>query len=201
MDSTKWKDFNPDNPRPFGVREVWCGYDPAHSTDGASFVVVAPPLHKGEKYRVLERYQWHGKSYRYQAARIEEIYAKYNVSYIGIDTNGVGYGVYEMIQDFARSKAKPILYDSTTKTGLVLKVQDLVEHGAIEWSDKETDIPASFLMVKQTATKSGNGITYTADRNAQSQHADVFWAIAHAINKKELNDNRTKKSKWSFIHE
>lgn len=41
-------DFQPDTPRPFGEREVWGGYDPAHSSDGASFVIVAPPINEGE---------------------------------------------------------------------------------------------------------------------------------------------------------
>lgn len=198
VDISKWKDYHPAEIRPFASREVWCGYDPAHSFDGASFVVVAPPITDKEKYRVLERYQWHGQSYRYQAERIKEIYAKYNVTYIGIDTNGVGHGVYEMVRDFAGSKAKPILYTPESKAGLVLKVHDLVEHNLLEWNDEERDIPASFLMIKQSATASGNKITYTADRTAQNQHADVFWAISHAINKRELNDSKKRTARWRF---
>lgn len=193
-----WKDFQPQAERPFGHREVWCGYDPAHSFDGASFVVVAPPVNEKEPYRVLERYQWHGQSYRYQAARIKEIFAKYNVSYLGIDTNGVGHGVYEMVREFAGNRAKPILYTPESKSALVLKVHDLVEHGLLRWNEEERDIPASFLMIKQSATASGNKITYTADRTAQNQHADVFWAISHAINKRELNDTKKRTKRWHF---
>lgn len=193
----KWKDYNPKNTRPFGEREVWGGYDPAHSKDGASFVVVAPPIIDGEKYRVLERFQWHGLSYRYQAARIKEIYERYNFSYIGIDCSGVGQGVFEMIKDFAGRKAVPILYSVETKSGLVLKVHDLVERGLLEWSEEEKDIVASFLMIKQTSTSSGNNITFTADRTSSLQHADVFWAISHAINKKELNETKQRKrNRW-----
>lgn len=198
VDSTKWQDFNPKAARPFGSREVWCGYDPAHSFDGASFVVVAPPILSGEKYRILERHQWHGQSYRYQAARIKEIWARYNVGYIGIDTNGVGHGVYEMVHDFAKSKVKPILYTPESKAGLVLKVHDLIEHNLLEWDENEKDIPASFLLIKQAATQSGNKITYIADRTAQNQHADVFWAITHAINKRELNDKPKRRKSWNF---
>lgn len=198
VDVAKWADFDRDKSKPLGEREVWCGYDPAHSFDGASFVVVAPPILEGEKYRVIERHQWYGQSYRYQAARIKEIYEKYNVSYIGIDTNGVGHGVFEMVQEFARSRAKEILYTPETKAGLVLKVHDLVEHNLIEWNEEEKDIPASFLMIKQSSTGSGNKITYTADRTAQNQHADVFWAISHAVNKRELNDKPKRRKRWNF---
>nr|WP_314738670.1 terminase family protein [uncultured Haemophilus sp.] len=200
IDATKWKDFDPKAAQPFGDREVWGGFDPAHSRDGASFVVIAPPLFEGEKYRLLERHQWHGLSYRYQADRIRELFAKYNFSYIGIDTNGVGVGVYEMIKEFAGRKAVPILYTAESKSALVLKVHDLVERGLLEWSEEEKDIVASFLMIKQTTTNSGKSSTFIADRTASNQHADVFWAMAHAINKRELNDQRKRKGRW-FINQ
>lgn len=198
VDIAKWKDFTPDNETPY-LGEVWGGYDPAHSSDGASFVVVAPPLKDGDKYRVLERFQWFGMSYRYQAEKIRELYQKYQFSYIGIDANGVGYGVFEMVQEFARRETKAILYNLETKSKLVLKVHDLVERGLLEWNEEEKDIAASFLMIKQTATGSGNNITYTADRSSTLQHADVFWAIAHAIDRKELNDNKPKRrNRWAI---
>lgn len=200
IDASKWKDYDPKASEPFGHREVWGGFDPAHSRDGASFVVIAPPLFEGEKYRLLERHQWHGLSYRYQADRIRELFAKYNFSYIGIDTNGVGVGVYEMIKEFAGRKAVPILYTAESKSALVLKVHDLVERGLLEWNEEEKDIIASFLMIKQTTTNSGKSSTFIADRTASNQHADVFWAMAHAINKRELNDQRRKKARW-FVNQ
>ena len=200
IDASKWKDYDPKASEPFGHREVWGGFDPAHSRDGASFVVIAPPLFEGEKYRLLERHQWHGLSYRYQADRIRELFAKYNFSYIGIDTNGVGVGVYEMIKEFAGRKAVPILYTAESKSALVLKVHDLVERGLLEWNEEEKDIIASFLMIKQTTTNSGKSSTFIADRTVSNQHADVFWAIAHAINKRELNDQRKKKARW-FVNQ
>lgn len=198
VNTDKWKDFDKNSNRPLGEREVWAGYDPAHSTDGASFVIVSPPMLPKEKYRILERHQWHGLSYKYQAEQIRKLTQKYNVSYIGIDTTGVGYGVYEMLQEFARRQATPILYHPDTKAELVLKVHDLVEHSRIEWSEDEIDIPAAFLMIKQTTTRSGDRTTFIADRTAKNQHADVFWAIANAVNKRELNDSKPKRSKWSL---
>ena len=101
-----------------------------------------------------------------------------------------------MIKEFAGRKAEPILYSLETKSALVLKVHDLVERGLLEWDEQEQDIIASFLMIKQTTTKSGNGTTFTATRTANTQHADVFWAISHAINRKSLNDTKVRKSKW-----
>ncbi|MBE2898610.1 terminase [Pasteurellaceae bacterium 20609_3] len=196
VDVAKWRDFDPTSTSPFGQREVWAGYDPAHSVDGASFVLIAPPALPGEKYRLLARFQWHGLSYTYQAEQIRKLCECYNITYIGIDTSGVGYGVYEMVADFARRAATPINYSPDVKAEMVLKVYDLVDKHLIEWSDKESDIPASFLMIKQTSTQKGSKQTFVADRNSQNQHADVFWAICNAINKKPLNDNKKRRSAW-----
>lgn len=197
-DISKWQDFRPDSDRPLDNREVWCGYDPAKSYDGASFVVIAPPVLPGEKYRILERHQWHGLSYSYQAEQIKQIYQRYNVSYIGIDTSGVGVGVYEMITLFARRETVPIIYSVESKAALVLKVHHLIEKNMLEWSNQESDIPAAFLMIKQTTTKSGDRTTFVAERTSQNQHADVFWAIANAINRKELNNKPRRRSTWAL---
>ena len=197
-DISKWQDFRPDSDRPLDNREVWCGYDPAKSYDGASFVVIAPPVLPGEKYRILERHQWHGLSYSYQAEQIKQIYQRYNVSYIGIDTSGVGVGVYEMITLFARRETVPIIYSVESKAALVLKVHHLIEKNMLEWSNQESDIPAAFLMIKQTTTKSGDRATFVAERTSQNQHADVFWAIANAINRKELNNKPRRRSTWAL---
>ena len=201
VDITKWKDFNPKADRPFGDREVWGGFDPAHSGDGASFVIIAPPALPSEKYRVLARYQWNGLSYVYQANQIRALYEKYNMTYIGIDATGVGYGVYELVKEFARRAATAIIYNPESKTGMVLKVHDLVEHGQIEWSESELDIVPSFLMIKHQSTKSGNTMTFTAERTVKTQHADVFFAICNAINKKSLSDKPRKRRRWSVLNE
>ena len=108
--------------------------------------------------------------------------------------------MYEMIKEFAWREAVPILYTAESKSALVLKVHDLVERGLLEWNEEEKDIIASFLMIKQTTTNSGKSSTFIADRTASNQHADVFWAMAHAINKRELNDQRKKKTRW-FVNQ
>lgn len=193
VDIGKWSDFDPESDRPFGNREVWGGYDPAESFDGASFVIVAPPMVHGEKYRVLARYQWFGLSYLWQEGQIKDLMKRYNFSYIGIDANGVGYGVYNNLKNAARRIVEPVPYTPDAKTEMVLKVHNLVENSMIEWNEQESDIPAAFLMVKQTATRNSGKITYVAERNMKSQHADVFWAIANAINRKQLDDSKPKR--------
>lgn len=196
VEVSKWKDVDFSDPNPIGHREVWGGYDPAHSVDGASFVVIAPPILPKEKFRVLERHQWHGLSYMYQSEQIKKLTEKYYFTHIGIDATGVGVGVYEMVKDFAPRVTTAINYSPDVKASMVLKVYDLVENGIIEWSEQETDIPASFLMIKQTTTRSGGQTTYIAERTSQNQHADVFWAICNAVDRKPLNENKKRRSVW-----
>ncbi|MGK7245341.1 terminase large subunit domain-containing protein [Buttiauxella agrestis] len=98
-----WDDFEPLMVRPFGWRPVWIGYDPAKGTqngDSAGCVVIAPPIVQGGKFRILERHQWRGLDFRAQSAAIENLTKQYNVTYIGIDSTGVGHGVYESVKGF-----------------------------------------------------------------------------------------------------
>lgn len=85
-------------------------------------MIIAPPVTPSEKYRVLARFQWRGLAFKWQAEQIRQLMQKYNFSYIGVDATGVGYGVFEELQTFARRIVVPILYNPDVKTELVLKV-------------------------------------------------------------------------------
>jgi len=184
-----WVDFKARQKRPFGNRPVWIGYDPARTGDTSSVVVVAPPLKEGEKFRILEKHKLKG-AFAYQANRIKELTEKYNVQFIGIDCTGPGLGVFELVQGFF-PRATPIHYGLETKTSLVLKAVDVVESGRIEWDAEHTDIPQAFLQVQQVAT-AGDKITYVADRNSKTGHADVAWSIMHALSNEPLNRTQRK---------
>lgn len=128
-----WQDHNPDAARPFGDRPVWGGFDPARSGDLSCFVIVAPPMLAVEKLRVLKVIYWKGMNFRYQAKQIEQLFKKYNFTYLGVDVTGIGQGVFDNIQHFALRVAVPIRYDLNTKNQLVLKAVDVVESQRIEW--------------------------------------------------------------------
>lgn len=184
-----WVDFKTGTLRPYGNLPVWVGYDPARRGDKSTVVVVAPPLKPGEKFKVLEKITLRG-AWIAQANEIEKICERYNVAFMGIDCTGPGNGVMEMVQNFY-PRATPIHYGLETKTRLVLKAIDVIESQRIEWDAEHTDIPQAFLQVTQTST--GNDqITYCADRNSATGHADVAWAIMHAISNEPLNTKRRK---------
>lgn len=193
-DLTLWADFNPDAPRPFGNAPVWLGYDPSRTRDDATCVVVAPPAEPGGNFRILEKHSWRGQSFTHQAAQVKKITERYNVQHIGIDTTGVGIGVYDLVRDFF-PKAKSIHYSLETKTTLVLKAQDVIQAGRIEWDAGWTEIAQAFLTIKRGTTNGGQ-ITFSASRTDATGHADIAWAVMHALHNEPLNTNKRRRSRY-----
>ncbi|WP_065390482.1 terminase large subunit domain-containing protein [Photorhabdus namnaonensis] len=193
-----WGDHDPNAPRPFGDREVWGGFDPARSGDTSTFVIIAPPMMAPEVFRVLATFYWQGMNWKHQAKLIEDLFKRYKFTHIGIDTTGIGHGVYEMVQDFAPRQAHAIHYNPQSKNQLVMKMIDVVSEERIEWDVEQKEILASFLAIRHTTTKKGGSMTFVADRSRETGHADVFWAIAHALMNEPLNYDKKRTSKYTF---
>jgi hypothetical protein len=191
-DLDEWTDFAPNADRPFGNMPVWGGYDPSRHRDDASFVILAPPLKADVgRFRILARYKWVDKSFTWQAERIKELTEKYNFAHIGVDTTGPGMGVFDIVKAFFPS-VMPIHYSVQAKTALVLKAKDVIETGRIEWDASLNDIAHAFLTIRQGTT--GNGtMTYSAGRTDATGHADVAWAIMHALSNEPLNVKHRQK--------
>ncbi len=198
-DQSLWKDYDPDPKalRPFGNSPVWLGYDPSRTRDDATCVVLAPPLEPGGRFRILEKHSWRGHSFTYQTAQVKKLCERFNVQHIGIDVTGVGYGVFDLVRDFF-PRATPIHYSLETKNALVLKAQDTIQGGRLEWDAGWNDIAAAFLTIKRGATASGQ-ITYSASRTDATGHADVAWAVMHALANEPLNTNKKRRSRWSTL--
>nr|WP_140920177.1 terminase family protein [Limnobaculum xujianqingii] len=193
-----WNDYAANDDRPFANREVWAGYDPSRTTDKATFVIVAPPVAEDEGFRVLAVFKWHGMNFKYQASQIKKLYQRFHMTYIGIDITGIGRGVYEMVQDFALREVSPISYSVESKNRLVMKMIDVVENKRLAWDGSDKTIAASFMAIRRTSTASGNAMTFVADRSEETGHADVFFAISHALYKEPLNNERKRKSTWAM---
>lgn len=175
-----WDDVKPFMTRPYGYRPVWIGYDPALSGDSAGCVVLAPPATPGGTFRVLEHHQFRGMDYEAQAAEIKKITDRYNVAYIGIDTTGMGQGVYQIVKGFFPA-ATGFRYSPEVKAQLVLKAQNVISKGRLQFDAGAVDIAQAFMAIKKTLTPSGRHVTYTAGRNSETGHADLAWACMHAL--------------------
>jgi uncharacterized protein YjcR len=195
-DLSLWTDYDPDDPRPFGNSPVWIGYDPSRTRDDASCVVVAPPLEPGAKFRILEKHSWRGQSFKYQAEQVKKLTERFNVQHIGIDTTGIGYGVFDLVRDFY-PRATSIHYSLETKNTLVLKAQDTIQGSRIEWDAGWNDIAQAFLTIKR-GTTGGGQVTYSASRTDASGHADIAWAIMHALAHEPLNTNKQRRSRYTL---
>lgn len=193
-DLTLWDDYDPEADRPYGNSPVWIGYDPSRTRDDATCVVIAPPLEAGAKFRILEKHSWRGQSFKYQADQVKKLTERFNVQHIGIDTTGIGYGVFDLVRDFY-SRATSIHYSLETKNLLVLKAQDTIQGSRIEWDAGWTDIAQAFLTIKRGTTGSGQ-VTYSASRTDATGHADIAWAVMHALHNEPLNTNKRRRSRY-----
>jgi len=177
--------FKPFTQRPYGHRPVWVGYDPSHTGDTAGCVVLAPPDTPGGKFRVLERHQWRGLDFEAQAEAIRQITLQYNVTFIGIDTTGLGQGVYQLVSKFFPA-AKAINYSVEVKTRLVLKAKSVISKGRLQFDAGWVDLAQAFLAIRRTLTASGRNVTYEAGRDEETGHADLAWACMHALDNEPL---------------
>lgn len=174
------RDFKPLALRPFGYQEVWVGYDPAETGDTAGLVVIAPPSINYPKFRLLERHQFKGMDFQAQAAYIKKICENYRVTYIGLDTTGMGTGVAQLVRQFFPALTT-FSYSVEVKTMLVLKAMDVVHQGRFEFDAGWTDVAQSFMAIKKTMTGSGRQFTFEATRSEEVGHADLAWACMHVF--------------------
>lgn len=179
------EDYKPFAARPFGDRAVWVGYDPAETGDSAGLVVVAPPLVPGGKFRVLERHQFRGMDFSAQAEAIRQVTRRYWVTYIGIDMTGMGSGVAQLVRQFFPGLTT-FSYSPEVKSRLVMKAWDVIHKGRLEFDAGWTDMASSLMAIRKTMTASGRQMTYTAGRTDETGHADLAWALFHALHNEPL---------------
>ncbi|MBF7687754.1 terminase large subunit domain-containing protein [Acinetobacter rathckeae] len=192
----KWEAiYKPFHTRPFGNRPVWIGYDPALNGDSAGLVVVAPPENPTDKFRVLERHQLKGDDFAAQAEFIRQITLRYNVTYIGIDSTGMGTGVAQLVKQFFPNLTE-FSYSPEVKAMLVFKLQDVIRKERLEYDNGFTDLSQSLMSIQKTMTASQQKMTFTAGRSEATGHADLAWALMHAVHNEPLEGQSTSNKSY-----
>ncbi|MEO1852700.1 terminase family protein [Chromohalobacter sp.] len=184
-----WRDWKPFAARPFGDKPVWLGYDPAGDNldgDGAGLVVLAPAKNRNDRHRILEHHRIKGQDYEEQAAFIEQVTRRYNVQFIGVDINGMGEAVAQLVAKFF-PRVTRYRYTPDSKAALVRQAQHIIERGRLEFDSRDVIIAQSFTAIRRELTASGRQFTFTAGRNAQTGHADLAWATMHALNNEPID--------------
>ncbi|MBL5864441.1 oxidoreductase [Serratia fonticola] len=182
-----WKDWKPYAARPFGDRGVWLGYDPngdGEGGDSAGLAVLAPPMVKGGKFRVLEAIQLRGMPFEKQADEIRKMTKRYNVQFVGIDGTGIGKAVYQIVKAFYPA-AVMFEYSPSVKAALVLKAQMVIRRGRFEYDAGLQVVARSFRTIRKKVTPGGM-VTYASDRTKGASHGDVAWAIMHALHNEPI---------------
>lgn len=180
-----WEDYKPFAGRPFADRPVWVGYDPAENGDSAGLIVAAPPLVPGGKFRVLERHQFRGMDFAAQAETIRQVTRRFWVTYIGIDTTGLGSAVAQLVRQFFPA-LRTFSYNPEVKARLVMKAWDVISKGRLEFDAGWTDLAQSLMAIRKTVTPGGRQFTFVAGRTDSTGHADLAWALFHAIHNEPL---------------
>lgn len=180
-----WEDYKPYTPRPLGNQPVWIGYDPSLGGDHQGLVVLAAPSTTGGVIRGIERIRFSNPDFEEQAEEIKRLTEKYNVEYIAIDTTGLGIGVYQSVIKFFPQAIK-LNYNPQLKQQFVLKTKDVIKKGRLKFDHEWTDVVSAFTSIHKTLTKSEQTITYKADRSDDTGHADLAWALMHALHKEPL---------------
>jgi len=178
-----WDDFRVYAPRPVGDAEVSIGFDPSKGATGgdpSGCTVNALPTRQRDVFRVLEKFQWPGQDFDAQAGNIKALCDRYRVADIAIDTTGMGTGVYQLVKQFF-PMARAIQYSPETKGQMVMKTQDVMNKGRLEFDAGWTDLAAAFMAIRKTMTASGRHVTYDASRSADVGHADLAWSVMHSL--------------------
>lgn len=187
-----WRDFKAAEPRPFGNKAVSIGYDPDKGgRDGAALAVVALPEKPGGKFRLLEKISLKGKDYDQQDAAIRAITHRYNVVDIAIDASGAGDAVLQKVRKWF-PLVRRIDYTVWAKAQLVHKMKAVIRKGRFEYDAGWSDVSAAFMAIRPTLV--GKTVTYTASRGAAHGHADIAWAVMHAVSIEPIDSDETGQS-------
>ena len=96
-----------------------------------------------------------------------------------------GTGVAQLVRQFFPGVVT-FSYSPEVKTRLVLKAFDVIKNERLEYDAGWTDFTQSLMAIQKTMTASGRQITYTAGRSRVTGHADLAWAVMHALQNEPL---------------
>ena len=194
-----WPWFNVLAAKPVGDRAVWAGYDPQGSVDGdnAALVIALPPDGPSGKFRLLEKHQLRG-DFQEQAEFIIARLARYNCTYFGIDANGVGAAVHQLLIGKVRGLTK-IDYSLEAKTSMVMKAQHSFQRRRVEFDGGWMDLASAFLSIKKALTTSGRSVTFKASRSEEVGHADLAWALMHIMINEPLDGQERPKGSMEIF--
>lgn len=97
----------------------------------------------------------------------------------------MGSAVAQLVRQFFPA-LRTFAYNPEVKTRLVMKAWDVISKGRLEFDAGAIDVAQSLMAIRKTITPGGRQFTYTAGRNEATGHADLAWALFHALHNEPL---------------
>ena len=160
-------------------------------------MIALPPDGPSGKFRLLEKHQLRG-DFQEQAEFIIARLARYNCTYFGIDANGVGAAVHQLLIGKVRGLTK-IDYSLEAKTSMVMKAQHSFQRRRVEFDGGWMDLASAFLSIKKALTTSGRSVTFKASRSEEVGHADLAWALMHIMINEPLDGQEKPKGSMEIF--
>ncbi len=113
-----------------------------------------------------------------QKSHIASVIENWRIKRLAIDATGIGANLAEDMQKMYPGKVLPTTFTREKKEEWALGVKKLFESGRISIPNNR-DLVMQLHAIKRKPTE--RGFTYDADRNEQVKHADLFWALALAV--------------------
>ena len=140
---------------------------------------MATPTKRFAYYRLIDRISLKNCPFPDQAAQLQRLLNRYpNCTHIGIDKTGPGLGVFDLVRQFYPS-AEGIHYSPEQKNSLVLKLKNLITQRRVRFDSDLQELILACMSIKQVW--SGSQVTFKADRTVAAGHADIAWALMHAL--------------------
>ncbi|SHO21084.1 Putative bacteriophage terminase, ATPase subunit [Moritella viscosa] len=86
--------------------------------------------------------------------------------------------MFELIQKFF-PLAMPIHYNPHNKNKMVIKALNVIGKKRFEFDENSVMVASSFINIRKKVV--GDQISYATNRTAATGHADIAWAIMHAM--------------------
>jgi hypothetical protein len=112
----------------------------------------------------------------------------------------MGTGVAQLVKQFFPN-VTVFSYSPEVKTKLVLKTMDVIRSGRLEYDAGWTDLSQSLMSIKKTLTPSQKQMTFTAGRSEETGHADLAWALMHALFNEPLEGQSNSNTSFLEIYQ
>lgn len=120
----------------------------------------------------------HAMAFDAQKSHLAAVVESWKIKRLAVDATGIGANIAEDMQRMYPGKVIPTTFTREKKEAWALGVKKLFESGKIRIPN-DRDLVMQLHAIKRKPTE--RGFTYDADRNEQVKHADLFWALALAV--------------------